>query len=152
MAQENKYLTFGLKEEEYAIPILNVKEIIGMMSITKVPRLPEYIIGVLNLRGKIVPVLDLRLRLGMQGKEYDARTSIIVVELQTQVGLKASGIIVDTVHEVMSIDEKDIDGPPQCEGAKDNDYLIGVGKIGEKVIMLLDPKKILFTTELEEVV
>ncbi len=151
MAQENKYLTFGLKKEEYAIPILSVKEIIGMMSITKVPRLPEYIIGVLNLRGKIIPVTDLRLRLGMPEKEFDARTSIIVLELQTQSGIKSSGIIVDTVHEVMSIDEENVDGPPKREDSQENEYITGIGKVEEKVVMLLDPKKVLLSSETEEI-
>lgn len=150
MEEDNKFLTFGLGEENYAIPILKVKEIIGMMEITQVPKLPHFIKGVINLRGKIIPVIDLRLKFGLPEREYDDRTSIIVVELKTENTNKISGIVVDTVNEVMDIESCDIEPPPQYGVDVDQAFLTGMGKVKDNVIMLLDTNKILSTGELEE--
>lgn len=147
--ESNKYLTFGLGEENYAIPILKIKEIIGMMDITKIPRLPDFIKGVINLRGMIIPVIDLRLKFGLDSRDYDDRTSIIVVELKTDDAKITSGIVVDTVNEVLDINQSDIEPPPQCANGVDQAFLTGIGKVKDSVIMLLDVIKILSSDEIE---
>jgi purine-binding chemotaxis protein CheW len=149
--EDNKFLTFVLGEECYAIPILKVKEIIGMMDITTVPRLPDFIKGVINLRGKIIPVIDLRLKFGLPKREYDDRTSIIVMELESENGTTTSGIVVDTVREVLDIYSKDIEPPPQCTKDIDQEFLTGLGKVNDKVIMLLNVDKILSNGEMREI-
>ena len=106
--QEGKYLTFTLAQEEYGIGILKIKEIIGMMPITTVPQTPDFVKGVINLRGKVIPVMDLRLRFGMEGIEYNERTCIIVVEIEGSTGLLQIGIVVDSVSEVLNIKAEDI--------------------------------------------
>lgn len=150
MAKESsKFLTFDLGEESYAIPILNIKEIIGMMDITRVPRLPNFIKGVLNLRGKIIPVIDLRLKFGLDSRDYDDRTSIIVVELMTTDVVLTSGIVVDKVNEVLDIDTSEIEPPPKYGADVDQAFLTGIGKVKDSVIMLLDVAKILSTDEIK---
>ena len=148
--KENKYLTFELDKEGYAIPILKVKEIIGMMEITEVPRLPNFIKGVINLRGKIIPVIDLRLKFGLEERSYDERTSIIVVELETESATRISGIVVDTVNEVLDIDDTDIEPPPQYGTDVDQAFLTGMGKVQDNVIMLLNADRILSTGEMHK--
>lgn len=145
----NKFLTFTIGEESYGIPVLNVKEIIGMLDITHVPKMPEFIKGIINLRGKIIPVMDLRLRFGITSREYDARTCIIVIEMEISNQTRLTGLVVDTVSEVLAIDKEAIESPPTCFGGSDKDYLIGIGKIKEKVIMLLEPIKMLSSDEKE---
>ncbi len=149
MAQDNKYLTFKLGEEYFAIPILKIKEIIGMMSVTKVPRLPDFIKGVVNLRGKIIPVVDLRLKFGMEERSYDERTQIIVMEIKSETGTKTNGIVVDTVQEVMDIPDESIEAPPQYGANVDQEFLSGMGKVKEQVIMMLDVDRIFTTGEKE---
>jgi purine-binding chemotaxis protein CheW len=143
--EDRKFLVFELGEESYAIPILKVKEILGMVNITKVPRMPDYIRGVMNLRGKIIPVIDLRLKFGLTYREYDNRTCIIVVETKTEEKNVLSSIIVDNVNEVIDIDKNNIEHPPQCTNNIQQDFLRGMGKVNENVIMLLDVEKILST-------
>ena len=145
--QDNKFLTFKLNQEEYAIPILKIKEIIGMMPITQVPRLPKFIKGVINLRGKIIPVIDLRLKFGLDERDYDERTSIIVMELDTGNGSKTSGMVVDTVQEVIDITAESIEPPPQYGTDLDQAFLTGMGKVNDNVVMLLDADKILSSDE-----
>lgn len=150
MEIQDKFLTFQLGEENYAIPILKVKEIIGMMKITKVPKLPNFIKGVINLRGEIIPIIDLRIKFGLDEREYDDRTSIIVIELLTESsGVKTSGVVVDTVNEVLYINENSIDPPPEYGNGINQAFLVGMGKIGEKVIMLLNVDKILSSSEMK---
>lgn len=149
--EDNKFLTFVLGEENYAIPILKVKEIIGMMDITTVPRLPDFIKGVINLRGQIIPVIDLRLKFGLKERAYDDRTSIIVMELESENITRTSGIVVDTVQEVLDIDSKDIEPPPQYGTDVDQAFLTGLGKVDDKVIMLLNVDKILSTGEMQDI-
>jgi len=147
--QQNKYLTFELDQEGYAIPILKVKGIIGMMEITQVPRLPSFIKGVINLRGKIIPVIDLRIKFGLEEKDYDERTSIIVVEIKTETATSITGMVVDIVNEVLDIDDADIEPPPRYGTDVDQTFLIGMGKVDEEVIMLLDTDKVLSSNEVE---
>ncbi len=142
-AKNNKYLTFLLSNEQYAIPILKTKEIIGMESITRVPHIPDFIKGVLNLRGKIIPIIDLRLKFGLKEGKYDERTSIIIIELDTENGLKTSGMIVDSVQEVLDINDENIESPPKYGSEIDTSFLAGIGKVNDKVILLLEVDKIL---------
>ena len=154
MTQDNKFLTFKLREESYAIPILRIKEIIGMMPITKVPRLPQFIKGVINLRGQIIPVIDLRTKFGIEERPYDERTSIIVMEIQSENTTKTNGIVVDTVQEVLDIMADSIEPPPKYGADVNQEFLTGMGKIDEKVIMILNVNKILSaneTAQLEDV-
>ncbi len=149
-AQENKYLTFDLATEGYAMPILKVKEIIGMMKITEVPRQPNFVKGVINLRGKIIPVIDLRLKFDLDERDYDERTSIIVIELETENATRISGLVVDAVNEVLDIEKSDIEPPPQYGTDINQAFLTGMGKVKDKVIMILDVNKILLYEEIEK--
>jgi purine-binding chemotaxis protein CheW len=137
--RSGKYLTFCLDNEEYGLEILKVREIIGMMSITNVPRTPDFIKGVINLRGKVIPVIDLRLKFGMPEAERTEETCVIVVNL----GQVEVGIIVDRVSEVRDIDGKDIDDPPSFGSTVDSSFILGMGKAGGKVTILLDICKVL---------
>ncbi|WAC06476.1 MAG: chemotaxis protein CheW [Thermodesulfobacteriota bacterium] len=138
-----KYLTFNLAAEEYGIEILKVQEIIGRMPVTKVPRTPPFIRGVINLRGKVIPVFDLRLKFGMEIKEDTPRTSIIVVKIKRSGHHMTMGVIVDDVYEVVGIEAKDIEPTPEFGANIDTDFILGVGKINQKVVMLLDVDKVL---------
>ncbi len=145
--QDNKFLTFGLKEEKYGIPITKVKEIIGMMDITRVPKLPDFIRGVINLRGKIIPVIDLRLKFELEKIDYNERTSIIITELKTQSEILTSGFIVDSVNDVQDISPDNIEPPPKYGVNIGLEFLNGMGKIKDEVIMLLDIDKIFSHSE-----
>jgi len=136
-------LTFKLCKENYAIPILKVKEIISMIDITRVPRMPRYIKGILNLRGKIISVIDLRIKFNLDEREYSERTSIIVVELAGENGIRTVGFIVDEVDEVINISDDDIEPPPEYGASIDQNSLFGMGKVDERVIMLIDIDNIL---------
>ncbi len=139
-----KYLTFYLDGEEYGVQILKVREIIGIMEITQLPQMPHYIKGVINLRGKVIPVVDLRLKFGMSEAEYTDETCVIVVDIGTQVG-----IIVDTVQEVADIADKDIEPPPALGGSVETTYLMGMGKVNGSVKILLDIDPILTGEDME---
>jgi len=142
--QKDKYLTFHIGTEDYGIAIANVTEIIGIQSITEIPEMPEYIKGVINLRGKVIPVMDVRTRFKLEPRAYDERTCIIVVEIDgTSVGL-----VVDTVNEVADIPEDQVEPPPKSK-RKGGSYIQGIGKIGKEVKILLDINKILYEEELE---
>lgn len=140
---EGKYLTFSLAKEEYGIGILKVKEIIGMMPITTVPRTPSFIKGVINLRGKVIPVIDLRLKFEMEEIAYTERTCIIVVEIRGQQSSILIGIVVDAVAEVMNIKGTDIEDAPQFGGNLDTGYILGMAKMSGGVKILLDIDKVL---------
>lgn len=139
-----KYLTFYLDGEEYGVQILKVREIIGIMEITQLPQMPHYIKGVINLRGKVIPVIDLRLKFGMSEAEYTDETCVIVVDIGTQVG-----IIVDTVQEVADIPDKDIEPPPALGSSVETTYLMGMGKVEGSVKILLDIDPILSGEDME---
>ncbi|NLJ89456.1 MAG: purine-binding chemotaxis protein CheW [Clostridiales bacterium] len=142
--QKDKYLIFNLGNEFYGIEIKNVIEIIGMQPITPVPELPEYINGIINLRGKIIPVMDVRTRFKMPKIEYDDRTCIIVVDVDDI----SIGLIVDIVAEVITIEEENIVLPPE-NTRKYNRYIKGIGKLNNEVRLLLDCHKLLTEDELE---
>lgn len=148
VSREGKYLTFSLAGEEYGIGILKVKEIIGLMPITPVPGTPEYIKGVINLRGKVIPVVDLRLKFGMVPAESTERTCIIVVEIAS-VGNKISmGIVVDSVSEVLNIKTAEIEDTPDFGSKLDTGYILGMAKAGQGVKVLLDIDKVLSNEEM----
>ena len=142
-----KYLTFALGDEEYGLEILKVREIIGLMEITRVPRMPAYMRGVINLRGKVIPVIDLRRKFNMEEAEDTLETCVIVVFL----GDLLMGVIVDRVSEVLDLPEEDIEETPDFGVSIDTEFILGVGKSGETVIMLLDIDKILTEKETEQV-
>ena len=145
--REGKYLTFTLANEEYGIGILKIKEIIGMMPITTVPRTPEFVKGVINLRGKVIPVVDLRLRFGMEAIDYTERTCIIVVEVAAQSGTVMIGIVVDSVSEVLNIKGDDIENTPTFGTKLNTDYIQGMAKMDGGVKILLDIDQILSAQE-----
>ncbi len=143
-----KYLTFALSEEQYGLCILKVHEIIGMMHITVVPQSPSFIKGVLNLRGKIIPVVDLRLKLGLPSGGYDDKTCIIVVECQFGEKRQSVGVIVDTVLEVVSFDESRIEPAPEYGAALDTSCIVGMGRSADdQVIILIDIDRALFDAD-----
>jgi len=141
--REGKYLTFSLAGEEYGVGILKVKEIIGLMPITTVPRTPPFVKGVINLRGKVIPVVDLRLKFGMEEMGYTERTCIIVVEIEGQGGSVLIGIVVDSVSEVLNIKGGDIEETPTFGARLDTDYILGMAKMNGGVKILLDIDKVL---------
>jgi purine-binding chemotaxis protein CheW len=147
-SKEGKYLTFTLANEEYGIGILKIKEIIGMMPITSVPRTPSFVKGVINLRGKVIPVVDLRLKFGMPPMDYTDRTCIIVVEIAGQSGALTIGIVVDSVSEVLNIKEEDIENTPTFGVRVNTDYIMGMAKISGGVKILLDIDKVLSSQEI----
>jgi purine-binding chemotaxis protein CheW len=146
--REGKYLTFSLAGEEYGIGILKVKEIIGMMPITTVPRTPGFVKGVINLRGKVIPVVSLRLKFGMEETNYTERTCIIVVETAGQSGPVLIGIVVDAVSEVLNIKAEDLEDPPAFGAKMDTDYILGMAKMNGGVKILLDINKVLGNGEM----
>lgn len=135
-ASGGKYLIFALGKEEFGLPIQKVKEIIGMMTITRVPKTSEFIKGVINLRGKIIPVMDLRLKFGLNERMYDERTCLIVVEMTDS--LKLIALAVDSVSEVLNIQSAEIEAPPEYASQDDAGFLRGMGKVKDRVILLLD--------------
>ena len=145
--KESKYLTFSLAEEEYGIGILKIKEIIGMMPITSVPRTPDFVKGVINLRGKVIPVIDLRLRFSMPERDYTDRTCIVVVEIGTETMEMIIGIVVDSVSEVLNIKNEEIEETPAFGTSLDTDYILGMAKAEGCVKILLDIDTVLSSEE-----
>jgi len=144
----DKYLTFKLGNEEYGIEILKVQEIIGIMNVTAVPRTPTFVRGVINLRGKVIPVVALRLKFAMEGIEDTERTCVIVVQVAAKHGDITMGIIVDEVSEVLEIAAGETEPPPSFGASVDTDFILAVGKVGDRVVMLLDVDKVLSGGEL----
>ena len=151
LPREGKYLTFSLAGEEYGIGILKVKEIMGMMPVTSVPQTPEFVKGVINLRGKVIPVIDLRRRFGMEAVKYTDRTCIIVVEISANTGIMMMGIVVDAVSEVLNIKEETIEDTPGFGSEIDTNYILGMAKTEGSVKILLDIDKVLTAEELSAV-
>lgn len=146
--REGKYLTFSLANEEYGIGILKIKEIIGMMPITTVPQTPDFVKGVINLRGKVIPVIDLRLRFGMPAIDYTERTCIIVVEIKGSTATVQIGIVVDSVSEVLNIKGEDIEDTPTFGMTLNTEYILGMAKMEGAVKILLDIDKVLSIDEI----
>ncbi len=146
--REGKYLIFTLVEEEYGIGILKIKEIIGMLPITTVPQTPEFVKGVINLRGKVIPVIELHLKFAMESMDYTERTCIIVVEIETRSGVVLIGVVVDSVSEVLNIKEEDIEDTPAFSANLDTDFILGMAKMGDSVKILLDIDRVLSTEDM----
>jgi purine-binding chemotaxis protein CheW len=146
-----KYLTFRLAAEEYGLEILKVREIIGLMEITRVPRTPEFIRGVINLRGKVIPVLELRSKFGMESKEDTEETCIIVVDIAMNDGSVLMGLLVDGVSEVLDIKENEIQDPPSFGGGVDTNFILGIGNLKGGVKILLDIDKVIVSSNLQDI-
>lgn len=144
--QKGKYMTFRCGKESFAIEIKYVNEIIGMQNITAVPEVENYIKGLINLRGKIIPVIDVKVRFKQDPFEYTDRTCIIVVDVQSIV----VGLIIESIAEVVNIEDKDILPPPAVgHSLEQNKYVYGIGKVGERVHLLLDPQKLIRDDEMD---
>lgn len=150
-ALAGKFMTFRLAREEYGLEILKVRELIGLMEITRIPRSPAHVRGVINLRGKVIPVVDLRLKFGMAPTDATSQTVIIVVQLSAENGGLTTGILVDEVLEVRAITAEDIEPPPNLQGEVASDFVRGVGKADKRVIFLLDIDRVLAQAEAREV-
>lgn len=146
-----KYLTFKLAEEEYGLEIIKVQEIIGLMPVTKVPRVPDYMRGVINLRGRIIPTIDLRTKFGLPRVEDTDKTCIIVVEVMSPKGKVNVGIIVDQVAEVLDIAGNEIDHAPEFGTVLHTEFILGVGIVKGDVKILLDIDKVLTSEEISAV-
>jgi len=142
------FLTFLLGEEVYGLPIKKAREIIGMMEITHIPRTQKYIKGVINLRGKIISIIDLRLKFGMDGTDYTERTCIIIIEVESGANQRLVGIVVDAVCEVLNIQKNEIDPAPDYETRIEREFIIGLGKMKDRVVLILDIEMILNHEEL----
>jgi purine-binding chemotaxis protein CheW len=144
-----KYLTFQLGQEEFGIRVLKVREIMGIQDITAVPHTPVYVKGVINLRGKVIPVLDLRLKFGLPDLEYNQRTCIIVVQIQGESGLILMGIIVDGVSEVLNLTGAEVEDTPDFGANFSTPYILGMAKVKGKVKILLDIDRVLTDQEVQ---
>jgi purine-binding chemotaxis protein CheW len=142
-SKAGKYLTFALSNEEYGLEILKVREIIGYMQITAVPQTPAHIKGVINLRGQVIPVVDLRMKFGMPEADVTEETCIIVVEINQNDRKFQTGIVVDRVKEVLDIEGKNIEDAPQFGSNVDTNFILGMGKVNGTVKILLDIDKVL---------
>jgi purine-binding chemotaxis protein CheW len=147
-ARAGKYLTFHLADEEFGIKVLKVREIMGLQDITAVPQTAAHVKGVINLRGKVVPVIDLRLKFGMPAGEYTQRTCIIVTQMATETGAVLMGIVVDGVSEVLNLAPGEIEDTPDFGDDAAGQYLLGMAKSKGKVKILLDIDKVLSTQEM----
>ncbi len=145
--QHGRYLTFSLEKEEYGIAINFVNEIIGMQKINDIPEVSSFVKGIINLRGNIIPIIDMRLKLKKQPAEYDDRTCIVIVDIN---GISA-GLIVDKVAEVINIDDDQISPPPDFRTGFQNRYINGIGKLKDSVILLIDCERLFKEDELEEI-
>ena len=146
--KEGKYLTFALGSEEYGLEILKVREIIGYMDITSVPQTPAYVKGVINLRGQVIPVVDLRSKFAMEAVDTTQETCIIVVEICHNDRSISTGIVVDRVQEVLDIVGGDIEDSPEFGVSVNTDFILGMGKIGDDVKILLDIDRVLSSDDI----
>ncbi len=145
--QQDKYLTFQLDDTEYAIEIYYVTEIMGMQKITKLPEMPSFVKGVINLRGKVIPVVDVRLRFGFEDRAYDERTCIIVINIRES----NVGLIVDSVKEVADIPSEQIEAAPKVKKGQESRFIQGLSKSGQNVKIILHMEKFLYDEELEHI-
>ena len=146
-ARAGKYLTFRMGKEEYGLEILKVFEIINLMPITEVPRMPDFVRGVINLRGRIIPVVDLRLKFGLPEMAYDDRTCIIIVQISRNDQEVKTGLIVDRVCDVIKIRDDQFEETPSFGPSVDTRFLLGIGKVAQRVVLLLDVDEVLSAEE-----
>ncbi len=151
MDRVGKYLTFALANEEFGLEILKVREIIGYIGVTAVPQTPHYVKGVINLRGQVIPVIDLRAKFGMETAELTEQSCIIVVEVGRDDPTYSMGILVDRVQEVLDIGAGSIEEPPRFGASVNMDFILGMGKVGDSVKILLDIDKVLTGDRLGDV-
>lgn len=149
VSRREKYLTFNLAGEQYGLEILKVREIIGLMEITKVPRTPNFVRGVINLRGKVIPIVDLRTKFGIVSIEDTEQTCIIVVDFMEEQSSIQMGIIVDSVSEVLDIDVNDIDNAPRLSASVQTSFIKGLAKTKGGVKILLKIEDVLTTDEIQ---
>jgi purine-binding chemotaxis protein CheW len=142
-AAGGKFLTFALGNEEYGVPVLKVREIIKVMDITQVPQVPAYVLGVINLRGKVIPVIDLRRKFGFAAAEHTERTCIIVVDVEIATVRVMMGIVVDSVSEVLNVSDSEMEETPDFGGRGSTDYILGLAKVKGTVKILLDLDRVL---------
>jgi purine-binding chemotaxis protein CheW len=150
-SRAGKYLTFRLENEEFGLEILKVQEIIQMQAITRVPRTPEFVRGVINLRGKVIPVVDLRMKFGISRAEDTEKTCIVVVQIRHSDGVVVMGTIIDEVREVLDIPGGSIEDTPSFGASIDTEFILGMGKIGQSVKILLDIDKVLSGAEIQHI-
>jgi purine-binding chemotaxis protein CheW len=146
-----KYLTFKLADEEYGLEILKVQEIIQMQAVTRIPRTPDYVRGVINLRGKVIPVIDLRKKFSLDTIKDTEKTCIIVVQIANKNSHVVMGIIIDAVKEVLNIKSENIEETPSFGTSVNTDFILGIGKVGSTVKMLLDIDKVLSINEIDTI-
>jgi len=139
-------VTFSIGDEEFGVEILKVQEIIRMLEITKVPKAPPFVEGVINLRGKVIPILDLRKRFGLQSRSHDKNTRIIVIEINSMI----VGFIVDSISEVLRLPANTVEPPPPVVAGLDSDYISGVGKLEDRLLIMLDLNRLLSNEEREK--
>jgi len=149
VAHKLKYLTFNLGSEQYGLEILKVREIIGLMDITTVPQTPDFVRGVINLRGKVIPIIDLRSKFSMDSVEDTEQTCIIVVDFIEDKNPIQMGVIVDSVYEVLDINVSDIDDPPRFSNTVSTSFIQGIAKVSDGVKILLKIEDILTTDEIK---
>lgn len=140
-------VSFNIGEEEFGVDILKVQEIIRMLEITRVPNAPDYVEGVINLRGKVIPIIDLRKRIGMPSKDDDKDTRIVVVEIDN----KVVGFIVDSVNEVLRINENITEAPPPMVSGIDSEYITAIGKLNDRLLILLDLSRVLSSEDAKQI-
>lgn len=151
VAEAGKYLTFSLADEHYGLDIVRVQEIVGLIPVTRVPRLPAFVAGVINLRGRVIPVVDLRLSFGMPASDMGERTCIVIVSIEHPDGSSVTrGAIVDEVSDVVRFSADEVEPTPEFGTSVDTSFIKGVGRLGERVVLLLDIDRALTTGELEE--
>jgi len=147
----SQFLTFTLDQEQFAVEIHKVREVLEFSQVTKVPRTPDFMRGVINLRGSVVPVIDLRLKLGLSRTEATIDTCVIIIEAQARGERLVLGAMADSVQEVIELDPKSIEPPPRMGTRVDIDFIRGIGKRDEQFIILLDINRVLTDDELQDV-
>lgn len=151
ISSENKYLTFLMENELYGLPILSIKEITTVKSFVYVPEMPNYLKGIINIRGKIIPVLDLRLRFGYEPKEYDDKTCIIIVEIFKEQSNYLSGIIVETISDVVNIDKENIELPLIYSNNINYEFLSGIANHNDKTTLILNPNQVIYRKDIDAI-
>lgn len=151
ITEATQYLTFSLGKEDFALEIARVREVLDYTNITKVPRMPEFLRGVINLRGNVVPVTDLRLKLGMSATERTVNTCIVIVEIDIDGELMHMGVLTDSVREVLDLNPDQIKPPPRLGTKLNTEFIRGMGKRDDRLLIILDIDKVLSSDELAEV-
>jgi len=150
-SREGKYLTFTLDSQEYGIGVLKIREIIGITEITHVPQMPDYVRGLINLRGKVIPVIDFRIKFGLKAGEQTSQTCIIVMSVETPEGPVLVGGVMDAVSEVLNIKNEEIEDAVSFGSQIDDDFILGIAKVNDGIKILLDIDRILSVSQIHQV-